>query len=445
MLCPADANLVKRDPGLPGLAMILDPDAFTAMLQGLYPDAGVTGCVANYVRYKPATSCLVGYRVSCAAGTVDVYARAHDSDGAKIEKAGRHQSAASALGGGVRVLTDRAVAVYPFPNDHELRMLPRLQGAGSRRDMLREMLPDRPDLSDAPLETLRYKPERRYVARLGAPGAPGAPGAVLKLYTREEFGITGHNAGRFVSEPPLRVPRGLARSKSHRASVVEWIAGVPLREALVRSEVPESSFRAIGAALAKLHAQKPNRLRRFSTAEGFAQTLADGADALADIVPELGSRAQRLARRIGEKLASRHWRARRAIHGDFSADQVVLQDDPPGAGGPDSGGIAIVDFDRAGKGEPRLDLGMFRARMEYDVILGVLAPEKVSAYCEPMLDEYRRASDKDITRKLDRFTGACLMLIALEPFRHRLPEWPEKIEMILCAAERIFEGQAVAS
>ena len=186
--------------------------------------------------------------------------------------------------------------------------------------------------------------------------------------------------------------------------------------------------------------------RRFGPAQPPRPTCAAlPTRARADRGPELGRRAQRLARRIGEKRASRHWRARRAIHGDFSADQVVLQDDPPGAGGPDSGGVAIVDFDRAGKGEPRLDLGMFRARMEYDVILGVLAPEKVSAYCEPMLDEYRRASKKDITRKLDRFTGACLLLVALEPFRHRLPEWPEKIEMILCAAERIFEGQAVAS
>ncbi len=438
MLCQADADLVKRDPGLAGLALILDPDAFVETLQGLYPDAGVTGCVPNYVRYKPATSCLVGYQVQCAGGTVDVYARAHDANGAKIEKAGRHQGAATALGGGVGVLTDRAVAIYPFPNDHELKLLPQLQGAASRADMLREMLPDRPDLFDAPLATLRYKPERRYVARLGEPGADAA---VIKLYTRQEFGSTGHNAGRFVSEGMLRVPRGLARSKSHRAAVVEWIDGVPLGEAMACSHVPESSFRAIGAALAKLHTQKPNRLRQLATADEFAQTLVDGAEALAEVAPDLGSRAKRLAVRIGEKLASRHWRARRAIHGDFSADQVVLCDDPTN----DDPAVAIIDFDRAGRGEPRLDLGMFRARLEYDVIMGVLGADRVSACCEPMLDEYRRSSEKDITRKLDRFAAACLLLVALEPFRHRLPDWPDKIEMILSAAERIFEGQAVAS
>ena len=432
MLCQADVNLVERDPDLPGLGTILDPDRFLETLQGLYPQAGVTRVEPDYVRYKRTTSCLVGYRVTCAAGTVIVYARAHNADGAKIEKAGRHASAATPLGAGVKVLADAAVAVYPFPNDHELKLLPRLFGAETRRGMLQEMLPDRPDLWDAPLETLRYKPERRYVARLGADDQQAA---VLKLYTREEFGITGHNAGRFASEPPLLVPRGLCRSKAHRAAVVEWIEGVPLREAMGRTEVAQESFRAIGAALARLHTQKPNRLRRFSTAEGFAESLIDSAAALAEIAPESADRAQQLARRLGDKFTSRHWRARRAIHGDFSADQVILQDD----------GIGIVDFDRAGKGEPRLDLGMFRARLEYDVVCGDLSPDRVDAAFEPMLDEYRRTSEKDITRKLDRFTGGCLLTVALEPFRHRLPDWPDKIELILSAAERIFEGQAVAS
>ncbi len=432
MLCPADVNLVKRDPDLPGLGTILDPDRFLETVQSLYPQARVTRAEADYVRYKRTTSCLVGYRVTCAAGTVPVYARAHDTNGAKIAKAGRHESAATPLGGGVTVLPGAAVAVYPFPNDHELKLLPRLAGGELRRGMLQEMLPDRPDLWDAPLETLRYKPERRYVARLGADNKQAA---VLKLYTREEFGITGHNAGRFASDPPLCVPRGLCRSKAHRAAAVEWIEGMPLRQAMGCSEVPQESFRAIGAALARLHAQKPNRLRRFSTAQGFAESLIDGATALAEIAPDSADRAQRLARRIGDKLTSRHWRARRAIHGDFSADQVILQ----------TGGIAIVDFDRAGKGDPRLDLGMFRARLEYDVICGGLAPDRVDACFEPMLDEYRRASDKDITRKLDRFAGACLLLIAAEPFRRRLPAWPEKIAAIVAAAERITAGREPAA
>ena len=200
MLCPADVNLVGRDPDLPGLGTILDPDRFLETMQSLYPQARVSRAEADYVRYKRTTSCLVGYRVTCAAGTVPVYARAHDTNGAKIAKAGRHESAATPLGGGVTVLPGAAVAVYPFPNDHELKLLPRLAGAAHRRGMLQEMLPDRPDLWDAPLETLRYKPERRYVARLGADNAHAA---VLKLYTREEFGITGHNAGRFASDPPL--------------------------------------------------------------------------------------------------------------------------------------------------------------------------------------------------------------------------------------------------
>ena len=93
MRCDADRALVRRDPGIPGLEMVLDPDSFAATLRILYPQAGVTAAEPLYVRYKPTTSCLVGYSVSCTVGTVSVYARAHDRSGAKIENAGRHDSA----------------------------------------------------------------------------------------------------------------------------------------------------------------------------------------------------------------------------------------------------------------------------------------------------------------------------------------------------------------
>ena len=58
---------------------------------------------------------------------------------------------------------------------------------------------------------------------------------------------------------------------------------------------------------------------------------------------------------------------------------------------------------------------------------------------EEILEAYREAAGKDVTRKLPRFTAACLLLCAVEPFRHRLPAWPEKIEAIIAAAEALFD------
>src|SRR4051794_3279027 len=104
MLCPADTDLVRRDSALPGLATLLDPDAFAAALCRAVPGLGVEGGRITYVRYKPGTSCLVGYRLATAGKVVIVAAAAFRSDAAdKLAKAGRRP------GLGRIALGDRAV------------------------------------------------------------------------------------------------------------------------------------------------------------------------------------------------------------------------------------------------------------------------------------------------------------------------------------------------
>ena len=427
MLCPADAKLVRRDPQLPGLGTLLDGAEFAAMLDRLYPEAGVKGVEPRYVRYKPGTSCLVGYRVEVGPGPLDVYARAlNPRITAKIEKAAERHSVPSPLEGGIKVLSDTAVVVYPFPNDHELRALQWLEPPAARREMLKDLFPDRAELWEARLETLRYKPERRYVGHLRAPADLGA---VLKLYTREDFHTITDNVDTFVNRPPLRVPRRLSRSKRYRAAAMEWLEGSLLRDAMARPDAGADLCRLVGASLACVHSQKPKKLHTSCTAESYAQSLAEGALAVSDIAPDLGERAQRLARRIGDLLVRRHWRSRRAIHGDFSADQVILQ----------NGTAAIVDFDRAGYGDPRIDLGSFRAKLAFDVMGGVLAESQADACFTALLEEYRLASAKDVTRKVDRFTAASLLLSAVEPFRHRHADWRGEMETLVAQAERLAE------
>ncbi len=51
MLSSADARVVKRDPQVPGLGMLLSPEAFAETLRRSYPDGGVTCVEARYVRY----------------------------------------------------------------------------------------------------------------------------------------------------------------------------------------------------------------------------------------------------------------------------------------------------------------------------------------------------------------------------------------------------------
>src|SRR5262245_66451252 len=75
MLSRADADLVRRDSGLPGLSTLLDPDAFVDALGPFLPKAATTACVTP-VRYKPLKSCLVAYHLNVAGAPLELYAKA---------------------------------------------------------------------------------------------------------------------------------------------------------------------------------------------------------------------------------------------------------------------------------------------------------------------------------------------------------------------------------
>ena len=92
MLSAADHAVVARDRDVPGLALVLDPDAVLALLTaGADGAAVILDARATYVRYKPATSCVVSYELSTATGPVFAYAKAHCSRGSRQAPEGPHE------------------------------------------------------------------------------------------------------------------------------------------------------------------------------------------------------------------------------------------------------------------------------------------------------------------------------------------------------------------
>ena len=76
MLSPCDAGLAGRDRSLPGLATLLDAEAFVALVRRAAPASAVRGARIEYVKYKPGVNCLVGYRLDVDGVLRDGYARA---------------------------------------------------------------------------------------------------------------------------------------------------------------------------------------------------------------------------------------------------------------------------------------------------------------------------------------------------------------------------------
>lgn len=409
-----DAALTRREPELPGLGVLLDPDEFARRLARALPDAGIGPATPTYVRYKPRTSCLAAFRIDSPAGDVAVYARAHrPAVPEKLRSAGQAAEESSALGPGGAVLADLAVAVHAFPHDRRLPALTRLTDDRARRGLLRRALPDHRSLWDGRPRTLRYKPERRWVAVLECAGGERA---LLKLHAE-------------LRPATAAVPR-LGELAEHGLVVHPWVDGRPLDEALAAQDpgAPEAA-REAGAALAALHlgdGPLDPALLTHPAPSGLGARLSAAADAVAWLCPPLTHPAVTLAATLGHEDAAATAPAC-PVHGDWSADQVVL--------GPH--GASIIDLDGAHRGDPSRDVASFIADLEAKVLSGRVAARAAAATAHAMLAGYRAAGGPAITEcdALARAVAGELLLRSPEPFRLRHRRWGSHTAALLLRAE----------
>lgn len=423
MLAPPDRALAQRDLSLRGLQTLLDVDAFVERLRHAAPAAELRGARITYLRYKPATSCLVGYRFQLADDEVDAHAYAFAPQAQdKLRKIRDRDGIPGPLGPGWVILEDLDIAVGTFPNDRRLRALRALADTDARRSLLQKLLPSRPDLWGSEVRTLHYKPGRRYVARLIAAGTSAA---VVRMYSEDAYLSARTAMDVFRTASTLRVPRSLGSADRYRAQVVEWLPGRCLAELVPGA--PELSA-AAGLAVAELHAQAPG---------GLATLTKDAEiDALFELVPLLGFLHPRrsawievLARRVVDRMAERPVFS--PTHGDFYADQVLLG----------NGATVVLDLDEAVQTDPAADLGNFIAHGYYDVIRGTLSLAARERLREGLLEGYCTVHGTRPTN-VDGFTTSALLRLASRPFRDRLPDWPERMDAILREVETIIEGTA---
>jgi aminoglycoside phosphotransferase (APT) family kinase protein len=426
MLSPPDADLVAREPELPGMPLLLDAAALAERLRDLAPELASSPTVPAYVRYKPGTSCLVAYRAAPGAPPTLYAVARRPSDVEKLRKVQRGLSDGGAPV--VGVLLEEAIEVRGARADAELHGLARLLDAAGRRQMLAERFAHLPDLAPGGLVPLAYKPERRFVARLEGTG--GSSG-VLRLYTDYDFAAAAEAAVAFRSRRELRLARCLGKSNRNRVLVLEWLEGEPLPRLLAESGMRTEALHRVGSALAELHAQAPKSLERRSVAPPVP-VLSRAVAAVAALQPHLADRAARIACRVTEFLEDSPpppcW-----IHGDFYADQLVVTAD----------GIGVLDLDRTRRGDPAADLGEFLGHLESDALAGRLGPAELDALRAALLDGYG-VGEGVLRVRVRVHSAAALLRLADAPFRHREEDWPRTMERILTRADEIA-GSSVRS
>ena len=420
MLCPGDLHLARRDPALPGLATVLDPDAFARLLRWRVPRLDLKSVRAVYVRYKPGTSCLVSYEVQTPHALVHVHANTYT-----VDRATDMAADAGGIAGSRRrradIIADQGIVISVFPDDHGLRTLARIWEPGGVSDVLRKLLPDLPAFWHARLSVRAYKPGRRCVAALTA--ADGAT-AILKAHTASGFPQAAAGARAFCSNGTLAVARVLGRSRRHKLLAFEWLPGDRLAEMVREGRAGVECLRRVGAALASLHNQHGGDLRHPDPA-GVADELEAVARGVGWLSPPSADRAARLAVDLAARLRDT---TSVSLHGDFDATQVLVGD----------GTVGVVDMDRARRGDPRVDVANFIAHLERDTLDSKVESDVAQRLRDALIEGYEETVQQSLRGGLESYVAAALLRLAPSPFRTRQRDWPERLAAILGRAESLL-------
>ena len=375
--------LLAPDPALPQRDALLDEERMAELLDA-------RRCERINVKYRVGDSVRVVYRLNAARIVTGRTFRG------RSRSVYRRAAAASDLGAVLHVQELEAV-FWTFPNDRRLAGLRLLEDAAALRRLVgREV---------AGMRLMAYAPER--AATVECLGGDGAVLAYVKVHwdAAERELANAEAAARAVGprDPHLRVPSVLGASLPHGALAFAPLSGDRLDG--VRELAP--ALRALGAALARLHAIRPLPARRFDRLDPQRLTLA--AEVVGRARPDCAAAAERLLERLHDgppDAAPVH------LHGDANLRNALL----------DGGRVGLVDLEDATAGPPAADLGF--------VLAGLLARGEPGG--EALLEGYAQLAD---VPELRWHTAASVLARVAVPAVGRVrPALLARLEPLLLAA-----------
>lgn len=396
-----DACLVRADRALPGLRVLLDDDALTKTLRRHRPQ--VLSARAQYLRYKPGTAMVAAVRVVTDEGERPALAQVVSDAGrpklSKLLTQAQRRGTWCHLYEGVNLALADAVADRHLPGLHR-------------------------ELDKPAVQTLRYKPGRRWVGR--RPGRDGEE--LVKIYQddRTDQAERGALAARSLRATGLPGPRVLRLGRRHQTLTFTWHAGQTLEEQ------DDPDLGGVGALLAALHQSRwplPDEPEH-----DWRAHVTDGAQDLARVVPELRAPA-RLTERLVHPLAEILDDLAPLVtsHGDFSADQVLAQPD---------GTLRLLDLDALTLAPREHDLGEWIGEHLARVATSQSNPEHLAAtalnHGAAMVSGYQERAEVSIRQHaVLGFAAIAVLRRVPEPFRSRHPDWIAAAGMRVRIAEEL--------
>lgn len=277
---------------------------------------------------------------------------------------------------------------------------------------------------------LRYKPERRLVAKVSYGDVPVA---ILRSSTPDEFSkmLIGNAFGVSHGGVVLTGADGTSCTLATR-----W----QKNDSLCPEEghAPDDQLIAeLGKKLARIHSASYQHPTRYTLADEI-RSVNGVANTFRHILPEYADWFETLQNRITCGLTHLPEQAT-LIHGDFSLDQVIRRTSKSG-----EIKLHILDWDRSAQGHPLLDLASFTARLELQLIEGSVTRHEADRLSDGLLQSYRRKQEVD-EAGLRLFTASALLRLAAEPFRKRSPHWDQYTLQILQRAQALLDAEQTVS
>lgn len=414
MLIRHDLDLIKSDTSLPQLRDVLDKACYEGRLLAAAPEADASGAMLTYLRYKPGVNCLAGYEYQAAGKPRYAYTKIFSDEQQDKRDKFILQSGSS---------RNEALGFSFFPNDGKLRSLRKMDGAEREKQFVERVFSDRRDLWTGEIHAIRYKPERRFVARLVVDGRDVS---VVKMHTANSYARLRNSNKSFKSRENLKLAKRIGHSDRHRVLAFEWLPGLLLSDLLRAGKQVAKILVPVGEALAQIHAQRADRLPA-NSAEMQAEHIDSVAQQVSFLYPALSLQLKQTARRLNHLMVEGAG-VYKATHGDFYAKQILLDGDH----------VGVLDFDESAFDDPMSDLGNFFAHLERDRLRFNLSEDLIKEYQEALLAGYSAAGQSINSRRVDLFYAANLFKLLPHPFRFREENWPVQTTLLLDKVQRVL-------
>lgn len=439
-----NAHLPRSWEDLPALATVLDADRLTEIFGNELGGRLRT----SRLRYKPGVSAVARVDVEGTGAVHWVAAYVSGRDGRdKLDKVLACNDRELRRGRGAPVL----VSGVPGWPGHRLAV-GRIAADPDLRRPLTALDPQQGKNLGQPegsTRLLRYNPRRRavftstdydtgtrLVTKITAGPAPADPVLLARLAA--------------AGVPVLAPVTAPGRPPSPHVVDYPWFGSGDLADlAADRSETSapvtaRAAATAAGAALARLHLGGPSLIGSARVGAPIApdRKLAALAADLGELDTDLAQRCALIGRVVTAAITDRERAGPRLLHGDFSADQVLVEH----SGGPERLQLRLADLDRMRTGAAAEDLGGFLAveLLESEITEAPHGPEE-PALTGALLRGYGSESDPPDSAEILAWAAFHLLTRSMEPFRSTVQDWRERIDHQLVLAQQLVERAVRAS